>query len=64
MNSIHHQCIDELGDDLKISAKSSDGVVEGIETNSDWDALGIQWHPEYLKEDQVSKNLFDWLVNS
>ena len=64
VNSIHHQCIDELGDDLKISAKSSDGVVEGIETNSDWDALGIQWHPEYLKEDQVSKNLFDWLVNS
>ena len=64
VNSIHHQCIDELGDDLKISAKSSDGIVEGIETNSDWDALGIQWHPEYLKEDQVSKNLFDWLVNS
>ena len=64
VNSIHHQCIDKLGKGLNISAKSSDGVIEGIESTSDWEAIGIQWHPEYLKEDSVSKKLFKWLINS
>ncbi|MEC7820432.1 MAG: gamma-glutamyl-gamma-aminobutyrate hydrolase family protein [Actinomycetota bacterium] len=64
VNSIHHQCVNELGEGITISAKSSDGIVEGIETSSDWEAIGIQWHPEYLKNDEVSKKLFGWLIHS
>ena len=30
VNSIHHQGIDKLGEDLKITAKSNDGVIEGL----------------------------------
>ena len=63
VNSIHHQAINELGEKLIISAKSSDGIIEGIETTEKWNAIGVQWHPEYLSEDQASIDLFDWLIN-
>ena len=61
VNSIHHQAINNLGNDLKITAKSPDGVVEGIELTNNWDAIGIQWHPENMLDDPVSSKLFQWL---
>ncbi len=63
VNSIHHQAIDELGNDLIISAKSPDGIIEGIETTNKWEAIGVQWHPEYLAEEEYSIALFNWLIN-
>jgi putative glutamine amidotransferase len=63
VNSIHHQGINLLGNDLKITAKSPDGVVEGIETTNDWEAIGIQWHPENMVEDKYSKLIFEWLCS-
>ena len=63
VNSIHHQSIDKLGEDLKISARSDDGVIEGIEITNGWDAIGIQWHPEYL-DDEPTSRIYDWLINS
>ena len=61
VNSIHHQAINDLGQDLKITAKSPDGVIEGIELTNNWDAIGVQWHPENMLEDPVSIKLFEWL---
>ncbi len=63
VNSIHHQGIDKLGDDLIISARSEDDVIEGIEITNGWDAIGIQWHPEYL-DDEPTNKIYDWLINS
>ena len=63
VNSIHHQGIDLLGKDLKITAKSSDGVIEGIETTNQWEAIGIQWHPENMVDDKYSKLIFEWLCS-
>ena len=63
VNSIHHQAINKLGENLIISAKSTDGIIEGIETTNKWEAIGVQWHPEYLSEDESSVHLFDWLIN-
>ena len=63
VNSIHHQAINKLGKNLIISATSADGIIEGIETTEEWDAIGVQWHPEYLSEDKASIDLFDWLIN-
>ena len=63
VNSIHHQGIDKLGKDLIISARSDDEVIEGIEITNGWDAIGIQWHPEYLDDEPTSK-IYDWLINS
>jgi putative glutamine amidotransferase len=43
----HHQALDALGDDLVVTARSEEGVVEGVELPSaaGW-FLGVQWHPE------------------
>ena len=61
VNSIHHQAINKLGQDLKVVAKSSDSVIEGVEATNGWDAVGVQWHPENMLEDPVSIKLFEWL---
>ncbi len=50
VNSTHHQSVKDLGEGLKISAYSQDGIIEAIESASK-DAqfiLGVQWHPEAL----------------
>jgi gamma-glutamyl-gamma-aminobutyrate hydrolase PuuD len=46
VNSRHHQAVDALGEGLRISARSSDGVVEAIEIPDRRFILGVQWHPE------------------
>jgi putative glutamine amidotransferase len=46
VNSRHHQAVDRLGRDLKISARSADGVVEGLELGSAPFVVAVQWHPE------------------
>lgn len=43
VNSFHHQAIKDLGKGLKISARSADGVIEGIEGNG---TFCVQFHPE------------------
>ena len=61
VNSIHHQAINKIGQDLQITAKSSDGVIEGVEVTNGWNAVGVQWHPENMLEDIVTIKLFEWL---
>ncbi len=63
VNSIHHQAIKKLGKNLIVSAKSTDGIIEGIETTDVWEAIGVQWHPEYISNDKASTDLFSWLIN-
>lgn len=59
VNSFHHQAIKKVGDNLKISALSKDGVVEAIESKDNRFIIGIQWHPEMLaKNNENMKNLF------
>lgn len=51
VNSIHHQAIKELGENLVIEAvSSSDGIVEAIRLESDSIFVyGVQWHPEFIE---------------
>lgn len=46
-NSFHHQAIKQLGDDLRVTATSDDGVIEGIEHTSA-DVIAVQYHPERM----------------
>jgi len=54
VNSTHHQAIKNVGKDLKVVAKSPDGVIEAIEHVKHPFCFGIEWHPEFLacKEDE------------
>ncbi|MFD2305729.1 gamma-glutamyl-gamma-aminobutyrate hydrolase family protein [Enterococcus termitis] len=66
VNSYHHQAVHKLAESLKISAVSSDGLIEGIESiDPEQRILGVQWHPE-LRFDVEPKEfgLFDYFVNS
>lgn len=62
VNSIHHQVINTIGNELKVNAMSDDNLIEGIESTSTWEALGIQWHPENLLNDEISNDLITWLL--
>lgn len=58
VNSLHHQGIKTVGDSLKATAFAPDGLVEGLEVDGTGFALGVQWHPECLPEDEKMANLF------
>ncbi len=60
VNSLHHQVVKDVGEGLVVSARASDGVVEGLET-PDGQILAVQWHPELLPAPDAS---FHWLVRS
>jgi putative glutamine amidotransferase len=48
VNSIHHQAIKRLGDNLAVEAVSvSDNIIEAIRWNGPSYVVGVQWHPEF-----------------
>jgi len=59
VNSRHHQAIDRLGRNLKVSACSPDGLIEAFEHLSKRFAVGVQWHPEDLVDDPRHRKLFE-----
>ena len=58
VNSLHHQAARDLGAGLRVCARAEDGVIEGIELPGKKFALGVQWHPECLPEDERMRALF------
>lgn len=65
VNSFHHQSVKNLGKGLKITATSSDGVVEAIELEGK-QVLGVQFHPEgfVYSGDLTFLPIFEWLVKA
>lgn len=51
VNSVHTEGVAELAgiSEFFVSARSADGNIEAVEARGDWFALGVQWHPEYLR---------------
>ena len=66
VNSIHHQAVRTLGPGFRAVGWADDGVVEAIEhEDAAWPLLAVQWHPEYLgNDDPASRALFLALVRS
>jgi putative glutamine amidotransferase len=50
VNSMHHQGIKRLGDNLIAAAHAPDGLIEAIEAPGPGFVLGVQWHPESLEQ--------------
>lgn len=64
-NSLHHQGVKKLAPDMIATAVSPDGVVEGIEVPGHPFAIGVQWHPELLVDDDPKMlALFEGLVDA
>ena len=59
VNSFHHQVVSDPGEKFRVTAESSDGLIEAIESTEFKSIVGVQWHPECLKE---GLPLFQWLV--
>ncbi|MFZ0015000.1 MAG: gamma-glutamyl-gamma-aminobutyrate hydrolase family protein [Acidimicrobiia bacterium] len=51
VNTLHHQGVDRLADQLLVEGTTEDGLVEAVRCNGDWWALGVQWHPERMEGD-------------
>lgn len=61
VNSFHHQAVDNPGERFRVTARSSDGIIEAIESTEYKSIMGVQWHPEWLGADGLP--LFRWLVD-
>lgn len=57
-NSMHHQCVDVLGDGVRAVGWAEDGTVEAIEVVGAPRILGVQWHPETLRHLPLHLSLF------
>ena len=49
VNSFHHQSVKRVAAGMHVTARSPDGVIEGMESSdADWWVLAVQWHPEEM----------------
>lgn len=63
VNSFHHQTVNRVAKDFKISAVCQN-VIEAIEyTKNNLFFIGVQWHPESLN-DIFSKKIFTYFIKS
>ena len=60
VNSLHSFAISNTS--LDISAYSSDGIIESVESKNRKFFLGVQWHPELL-DYEYSKKIFKYFIN-
>jgi len=64
VNSNHHQAAKDVGRNLRVSARSADGVVEALEfTDGRWGLL-VQWHPEKVKDAKHRKAIYGAFVRA
>lgn len=66
VNSFHHQAVRKMGKGFQVSATSSDGIIEAIESTQHKFVVGLQWHPECMitHGDPQAKALFDEFIKA
>ena len=63
-NSFHHQALDKVPSAFKVTAHSTDGVIEAYEDAQRRFCLGVQWHPERMPGVKEHEALFSALVEA
>ena len=48
VNTLHHQAIKDLGNDLTAMAVAPDGIIEAVKMVGKRFVWAVQWHPEYM----------------
>jgi putative glutamine amidotransferase len=64
VNSLHHQGIRRLAQELKVAATAPDGLVEAFEITGQRFGLAVQWHPEELQAHKPMRRLFEAFVEA
>ncbi|MDQ0222677.1 gamma-glutamyl-gamma-aminobutyrate hydrolase family protein [Streptococcus moroccensis] len=65
INSIHRQSVKQLAPALVATARDPrDGTIEAYESRQGSPIIGLQWHPEFLLDDESNQNLFRYLVEA
>jgi putative glutamine amidotransferase len=62
--SLHHQAIDRLGRALRVTSRSADGLVEGVEDPRLPFAVGVQWHAELPEAGIAGRRVRDALADA
>ena len=63
VNSFHHQAVKEVAPGFKVTSRAADGVIESIEHETHRFAVGVQWHPELMwQEDLKQIKIFEDFV--
>ncbi|MCE5269218.1 MAG: gamma-glutamyl-gamma-aminobutyrate hydrolase family protein [Planctomycetaceae bacterium] len=62
VNSMHHMAIDDVAPGFAVTARCPDGVIEAIESTTDWFALGTQFHPEHESASALDLRIFEEFV--
>lgn len=64
-NSYHHQTVRRPGEDLVISAQTSDKTIEALELTGHPFCIGVQWHPECMYHTSESaRKLFSAFIDA
>jgi putative glutamine amidotransferase len=64
VNSLHHQGVKKISDFLRPTAYSPDGLVEAAELPDHPFGIAVQWHPEWLPDQQATRQLFKAFVEA
>jgi putative glutamine amidotransferase len=63
VNSLHHQGLRDIALPLRIAGHAPDGLVEAVELPDHPFGLAVQWHPEWLTDQEPTRNLFRKFVS-
>jgi putative glutamine amidotransferase len=64
VNSLHHQGLKDVAPELRITGYAPDGLVEAVELPNHPFGLAVQWHPEWLTDQQPTRALFKAFVDA
>lgn len=64
VNSLHHQGVRHLAEPLRPLAYAPDGLIEAVELPGHPFGLAVQWHPEWLQNQQPMQALFSALIEA
>jgi len=64
VNSLHHQGLKDIAPSVRAAGHAPDGLVEAIELPDHPFGLAVQWHPEWLTDQEGTRNLFRKFVSA